>query len=232
MAEKFWTDEQLGRIRALATEGITRDQAADRLGITRSAFRNACVTYGIQWPRYYGSAKTAVEAPPSRVLPRRTRWTEERLSELRRMAAEGMTMAQAGAAMHLARHTIKTVAGDHGISFHGKRGLKPRQKRPASVNGPAAAHLASVPDPKREKASKEAAQQRRAEMAPVAAVGEQSATPAHLRSARACCGPMWRTGSRPGPNPRFCDAPRDGLRSYCQAHAAVAYQRVPVAEAA
>ena len=40
---------------------------------------------------------------------------------------------------------------------------------------------------------------------------------------KACCWPMWSHTERPGPDPRFCDAPIS-RRSYCQAHYDLAYE--------
>lgn len=47
--------------------------------------------------------------------------------------------------------------------------------------------------------------------------------PIALGVVRACCWPMWADGERPYV-PRYCNAPSEPARSYCEAHCAQAYR--------
>jgi hypothetical protein len=48
-----WTDEQIGDIRKLASEGFTRRETADKLGISYDALQGKARRLGIEFQKHH-----------------------------------------------------------------------------------------------------------------------------------------------------------------------------------
>jgi hypothetical protein len=222
-------------LRGLAAKGLTMQQAADRMGITKNSVigyshrNNILFTPARKGARPRAARPVEAAKPMPEAVP--ANWTAEGVARLRKLAAAGVTQAEAAREFGKSRRAISNVACRLGIEFLWHRRAA-ASKRPAAVSGPVVAHLASMPNPVREAEAKKAAKSLRKGMAAATEIAEQSPVPAHLRPLKGCCFPLFRDGAKPGPNALFCDAPRAAGRSYCAAHTAVAFQRRAVPEAA
>jgi hypothetical protein len=63
----------------------------------------------------------------------RTRWTDDLLAEARRYAAAGHTMRETAANLGMSGAALSVQASKRGISFHGRRGPKPRGESPTDL---------------------------------------------------------------------------------------------------
>jgi len=154
-------------------------------------------------------------------------WTAERIGELEKLWAEGHSTAEIGRRLGVSKNAV--VGKAHRMGLPGRQSpidaarRKPRKAaapcprpaKPAAAVRPAAPKPAAKPEVPAQAAAK-----------PAAAAPRPKARKAH--SGPSC---QWPFGDPRQPDFHFCGAPAAAGKPYCDAHCAVAYNRVSAAQA-
>ena len=167
-------------------------------------------------------------------------WTEEAISRLRTLWAEGHSTAEIGRRMGISKnavvgkaHRLELPPRPSPIRREGSGTPRPpRRPVPPRVNGPTLPSMAAPPPPLRA-AAPAVAQHRpivepaRAPVPPPAIVEKPAMRPVPVArpSSRtmSCCWPLGEPGT---PGFRFCDDPALAGKPYCGDHASLAYVKV------
>lgn len=159
-------------------------------------------------------------------------WTEDAISRLRALWAEGHSTAEIGRRLGVSKNAV--VGKAHRLDLPARpspirrdgSGAAPRRPAPKRVAGPTLPPLTSAVAPAPESAMAPVAV---VPVRPVAIIPASAPTPrvqvvprAYSRTV-ACCWPIGDPGT---PNFHFCDAEAAQGKPYCQEHAQIAYVKV------
>jgi len=152
-------------------------------------------------------------------------WTPERIAELEKLWAEGLSTAEIGRRMGVSKNAV--VGKAHRLSLPGRQSPIDAARR-AAPRKPAARKPKTQAPRRAPEAQPEAAE------APVATpVAAAKPAPQPKRAPRKHSGPscQWPFGDPRLPGFHFCGAPAVPGKPYCDEHCAKAYNRVSAAQA-